>query len=666
MPFPRRHPYITAITIATLLAIVVWLCMPKEYAAITKLSDEYKEMDIAIGLDKKEALQRRATRDAINTMNLGINSMEVYCKVLKTEDFARTISHKHIPGKNVTYGEYLGKEDTIKAVLKHINYNYSNNHKTLSISFTDKDPLVASHMLDSVTMQLQDVVTKTRNKKATFRLQDAIKKREYANQEYRKAQKRYYLFLDTHHNISTQAFKQQETALQKEVELTYQNYKRAIETCVREQALQYRAFLSFAVIKDNTVPKDTDGSIWAYITSFISISLVFTFWVCQFKKDRSILKRLDFGNLFAPWNLTILLWTVVISCIYLLGDRLYPLTSQFYICISLWISIFCISSFVTYNLWAHSKDYTEIRQLHLNKTIFYLLLIVTLIFSPLCVKRVMDVISMFNTDNIMLAIRTVAIYGDGFGILDLCFVINKALLLVVLWRYPQVSAKTVFLILILLFLNSLAIMDKSTLFFIFVSFAFILYEKRKIRFIHIGICSVLVVALLFGLTVMRDSFVHKGSLDILLFLSEYIFANPVAFGYAHEAVSPQFGANTLFLLYYYLHRFDFGNYEVVDLVQEFSYVPIKTNLYTVMQPFYVDFGISGVAFFAILYGVGFGLCYRLYRNGNSSAKCIYTYLVYILLLQFGQEAIFLRPVEFLRLLLLVYLMVQRKFKLVLR
>ena len=273
---------------------------------------------------------------------------------------------------------------------------------------------------------------------------------------------------------------------------------------------------------------------------------------------------------------------------------------------------------------------------------------------------------MFSTDNIMLAIRTVALYGDGFGILDLCFVINKALLLVVLWRYPQVSAKTVLLIFILLLLNSLARMDKSTFFFIFVSCVFILYEKQKIRLLHIGICSVLVVALLFGLTIMRDSDVHQADLDIFYFLSEYIFANPVAFGYAHEAVSPQFGANTLFLLYYYLHRFDIGNYEVVDIVQDFSYVPIKTNLYTVMQPFFVDFGIPGVAFFAILYGVGFGLCYRLYRNGNSSAKCIYTYLVFILLLQFGQEAIFLNPVAFLRLLLLVYLMTQSRFKLVLR
>ena len=84
----RKHPYILATLIATLLAIVVWLIMPKEYTAITKLSDEYKEVDLAVGLDKIQA--------RINELhtNDGINDMEVYSKLLSTEDFARRISHK--------------------------------------------------------------------------------------------------------------------------------------------------------------------------------------------------------------------------------------------------------------------------------------------------------------------------------------------------------------------------------------------------------------------------------------------------------------------------------------------------------------------------------------------------------------------------------------------
>ena len=117
----NRHPYITATLVAALLAIVVWLCMPKEYTAVTKLSDEYEEMDLAIGINDIKA----HIKSIMGSDNNGMNDMEVYCKVLKTEDFARSIAHKQVPGKRKTYGEYLGNKDTIAAVLNNINYNYT-------------------------------------------------------------------------------------------------------------------------------------------------------------------------------------------------------------------------------------------------------------------------------------------------------------------------------------------------------------------------------------------------------------------------------------------------------------------------------------------------------------------------------------------------------------
>ena len=42
--------------------------------------------------------------------NTGMNDMEIYCKVLKTEDFARGIAQKHVPGKHMTYGQYVDEK----------------------------------------------------------------------------------------------------------------------------------------------------------------------------------------------------------------------------------------------------------------------------------------------------------------------------------------------------------------------------------------------------------------------------------------------------------------------------------------------------------------------------------------------------------------------------
>ena len=143
----------------------------------------------------------------------------------------------------------------------------------------------------------------------------------------------------------------------------------------------------------------------------------------------------------------------------------------------------------------------------------------------------------------------------------------------------------------------------------------------------------------------------------------YVLANPVAFGYLEQGVDTQVGSNTFFLLYYYLNRFGLGNFHIVDIGQEFVFVPIPTNLYTIMQPFFVDFGYSGVAFFAIVYGVMAGMAYGAYKQGGNIGKLIYTYMFYVLILQFGQEQIFLTPVPNLRIVVLFLLLSQDKVRL---
>ena len=138
----KKHPYILTIIFATLLASIVWLFTPKEYTAVTKIADEYKEMDIAIGLSQIQA----TIKGILGSGNEGINDMESYCKILRSEDFVRTISHKQVPHKGLSYGEYLNKKDTIEVIQEHINYNYSSKNEVLTISFTDNNALIAAQM----------------------------------------------------------------------------------------------------------------------------------------------------------------------------------------------------------------------------------------------------------------------------------------------------------------------------------------------------------------------------------------------------------------------------------------------------------------------------------------------------------------------------------------
>ena len=97
-----RH-YIIASVSAIVLAIAVWFVVPHKYAAKVKICDEYKETDLIVGLDHITAKVKKM----LNSNDFGINNMEVYSKVLKSDEFARKISRKKLNGKNISYGEYL-------------------------------------------------------------------------------------------------------------------------------------------------------------------------------------------------------------------------------------------------------------------------------------------------------------------------------------------------------------------------------------------------------------------------------------------------------------------------------------------------------------------------------------------------------------------------------
>ena len=106
-----------------------------------------------------------------------------------------------------------------------------------------------------------------------------------------------------------------------------------------------------------------------------------------------------------------------------------------------------------------------------------------------------------------------------------------------------------------------------------------------------------------------------------------------------------------------------GSYVFFDRLQEFVFVPVSTNVYTILQPFYMDFGQFGVAVFAVIYGILTGWAYRMMRNGSAFGKCFYMYLAYALALQFFQEYIFTGNLHIIQLIVFLFLCTQDRFRL---
>ena len=646
--------------IATLTAILVWIVVPKDYTAFTKLSDEYKETELAVGLNAIQAHIKEVTGSA----DSGINDMEIYSKILKSADFARCMAGKTVSGKGITYGAYLNEEDTIEAVQDAIVYNYINSQETLSISFTDKDPVVASQMLDSVTVELQRIITRHRREMIAAALKNAEKAVSQTKKKYDQALQRYVVFADSHTKVKSPTMKLQEQALGDELKNAQSFYRKASENYVRQEALSRRYQMAFAVIQDNTVPQTANNHLLGYILSFIMLALLLTHIFVQYKEERLQHIRLSqLGDVFSPWILTISIWALILGLYYALDTNLYPITSQFYYCLLLWLPIFCICALSAYVLTSDSGNSVTTGGIAFNKTVFNFFFIVSLIITPLYVYRVFQIVTMFGTEDLMTNIRTLAVYGEGQGFLNYSAVINQALFVVALWAHPKVPMWQVVMLGIACLMNSLAIMEKGLIFFVFVSTMFVLFEKRVIRKRTILTFSALIIVLfyIFNLGRAGSGSEYQEEETLFDFFTMYALSPPVAFSQLSEEVIPQFGTNTFETVYLFLKRFG-ADIVVKDKLQEFVFVPVSTNVYTIFQPFYIDFGYRGVALFAALYGYVCGWLYRLFRSGHGTGTCLYTYGVYVLLLQFYQENVFLSMVFVLQLTFFIILFTTQDVK----
>lgn len=632
--------------------MVVWVCVPKYYTATTKLSDEYQETDLAIGL----TLLQKKFKEVNGSYNSGLNDMEVYCRVLKTENFARMISHKQVHGKQMTYGEYLGEKDTIETVLDHINYNYSNRQETLIIGFTDREAAVASQMLDCVTIELQQFITQYRHKIAESMLRDTNVELSAAKKKYLKAINDYTFFADTHINATDRATMQEEKALEKDMLAAEAYFQKVSTAYARQQALLKRSYCSFAIIQDNTVPRHHDSHLIGYILSFVTIALICSWFTIQYKKrQQEGSLSLDWGTLFSPWSITITIWGIMLLLLSA-NTILEPISNQFYICLSIWLCVFCISSFLTYNLSKKNERVHSTVSINANMTLFNILFILAMCMTPLYAYEVYKLVTLFDTSDILSNIRELSAHGEGFGLLNLTLIIDVTLLVVALLLYPKIPTWKLILIILAWLIYCIGTMAKGYFFMLFVFAVYAMYEKKLLRYRSIVIASGFLIVFFYFFNLMRaaDDSAYREEETFIDFVGMYIMSGPAAFGHVMEGISDKFSPNVFWFVDYYIGRFFTGEQILHAAHKDFVSVPISTNTYTIFRPYYIDFGFWGIGIIALIYGFIYGYLYKLSVNNNSWGKCFYCYMLFFLVIQFFDDMITEGPMVIIQVALIMY------------
>lgn len=635
---------------ALALASVIYARMPRLYNASTLVSDETQEMTIAVGissyLDREEDSK--------------LDDPEVYDKILDSPDFIDAVCR--IPIGRSNYGQHLSSQteeplpDAFKRYFKH---DENRKARTVEISVFDRNPKVAALVADSAVALLEHRIRVTKNivVAAQERHLDAECAKAHATAD--SARVVYAEYFDSHRDAVAPKVVAEIERLKKAADLAYKDYSTLSQKHMRARLLMQQSEPSFTVIRRATVPHEpVSPQPFVVFGAALIIGLVVGWWA-NLLRHRIVLRDWHFslGGWFSPWSITLLVWAAILVLIHLEGNLLYPLTEQFYTALALWVPALCITAFVTYTLMEKSTP-TDTKQ-ESNELVFNVLLALSIVMTPLYAWNVYQVVSQFSADDMLTNIRLLANEGAGQGILAYSVVINQLLLIVALWRYPQIATWKLVVLISACLLNAMAIMEKGAIFYVFLICIFVMYERRivKTHTIVAFVAASLAGFYFFNLARQGEGSTYAENETFADFIAMYLASPAVAFSRLSADLTPQVGANTFEFFYAVFDKFGIGQFEVHQKLQDFVWVPMPTNVYTVMQPFFIDFGYAGVAFFGALYGIVFGCLYRCYRNGDGMARVLYTYAIYILVLQFYQDNFILSLSYIIQLVILTIFLV---------
>ena len=364
-----------------------------------------------------------------------------------------------------------------------------------------------------------------------------------------------------------------------------------------------------------------------------TITLVFIgLWAILYSKVKDI---------FSPWSMTLLIWIVIILGYLYVDHGLYKVTDQFGISVFLWCIFFCASSYTVYQL---TPSYTG-PEWAINKGIVKFFALAAVFITPLALYKAIAFAMESGELNIMYAMRVQVVDDDsGFSLGPLAYFeyVVYVLLFISADMNGKLNKKFFIFCMTINFIFFLVIMSKLILFIGFLSTLYLFYVHGRVKLRSIVILCTMFAALGLIFTQMRST--TDGDTESTLTLMElvgmYIFSPIVAFCYENPAVSEFWGYETFRPFYHILEVLGYNNHGEFEVLRPYVYLPIPTNVYTVMAPFFNDFGYPGVAAFGALEGGIFAWVYKKASTGHTLARNLYAYFVVVIGLQFFDEHFF--------------------------
>jgi len=361
--------------------------------------------------------------------------------------------------------------------------------------------------------------------------------------------------------------------------------------------------------------------------------MLIAFIICFFSFVLSFIASKQ--KIFSPAVITSGIWTFVLFFHLILDTNLNILTDKFFLAISIWVISFCFASLLMQSLYVNKS---VIQPSKLARNIFYYTSLITL---PFFLLKVYEISNMGISSNWMTAMRLVTVGAvkkvDMEETSPFYVIIWFVSYLIELYNYSKENRKRVFVLLAIYLFFAFATMSKTNFLTLFFGSAFILYTKKifKLKHLIIGIAGLIIIFL--AIQSLRTTSKENKNHYVHDMITLYILSPDAAFETIKPASSYYYGENVFRSYYALKYKLGYSRDKPIKIILEFVNVGVFTNTYTILYPFYKDFGITGVLIWGIVLGLFMGYIYSNGESGNLMLMLFYSFIIPQIIMQFAGE-----------------------------
>lgn len=352
-------------------------------------------------------------------------------------------------------------------------------------------------------------------------------------------------------------------------------------------------------------------------------------------------------DLFSPYVIVPGVWFAILLLSYLTQPEFFPIIHDFPVAMVLWCGFFLIAAYLVYALLPEERGLLTLKPSMVenvtpSRKVINAYMIISLLAMPYMLYALVRYGIERGETNLFLYIRLSSVETDfdkpEFGLAIYLIPIVPVLLIL---AYGYVKERWFRILAVLIgIVSGLTTMSKTTFFVMVITILYIQYRRGKVKVGTMVAVFALFVVFSVWFQLMRSFENDVDTFSPTDMLSVYTLSPCVAFDYYAQPMSSQFLGEHVFRFFYAVAH-AFGNdIEPASNILKFVGVPELTNTYTILYPFYIDFGLGGIAVFGALYGLMFGFLYRRGQKRDNIYFVLYACFLNYLVLQFVQENFF--------------------------